>query len=235
MPWQDGLWLGRMTDEQKAHGGLWTHGDKPFDPDPEYPGRNDGSLLVKLWTAYPEKYGGEGYQPKDRIHEDRWEYVRVLENCLICRVHLSTGIKNWPLTAVGDGIDLPPSIKRSWHLPPEYPYASGIAAIRRLRRSDQPLPEEDFPLKPGQGPGYELAMWDAGVNPDVLVQGPYNLPHWRLLFIAVLDGMLDLLRTDKPGYARDPGNYVFIRREEYNEWHFEFRDWSGRGIALYTT
>lgn len=208
MAWENGVWLGRMTEEQMKAGGIWVIGDKPYDSSPDYPGKNNGEVLVKSWVANPDKYGGEGYEPKDRVREDRWEYVRVKTGRLECRIH-GHELLAYPLSYPDEGVELPPDIKRSWHLPQHYGLATGITVCRKLDRA---------PFKAGAGHGYEYWPWEAAPTlQESHICNPANLRDWSVQYIEVFCGELLLLTAGPAPGQHDrhylaSGQHVFLRR-----------------------
>ena len=147
-------WVGSMTDEYKKQGGIWVIGDNPYDSNPNYPGKNDGSLIVKSWVANKDKYSGS-YAPKSRMNQNLWEYVRVFTGSLDCTFYYEDEIRS-TLQYPDDGIDIPPSIKRSWQLPENCNTATGITICRKIKKL--------LPIKNGWGTDYKYYSWDAGSN-----------------------------------------------------------------------
>src|SRR3989338_8514845 len=138
-----------MTNEQRTQGGIWVIGNNPYNLNPKYPGRNNGFLLVKSWVATPEKYGDGAYSPKDRLHENKWEYVRVLTGCLECNVHSEEGVKSFSLHHPDDGIEISPEVRRGWRLPKWCKKATGVTICRTLSH---------YPVRGGCGDTYDFAL-----------------------------------------------------------------------------
>lgn len=228
MAWDEsGLWVCRRTEGQWLQGGVWIVGDVPYCTDPDYPGKNDGSVLVKLWVAHGDKYGG-GYAPKERIAENRWEYVRVFGGCLVCEISDGSGnvVERRGLCCLDPGIDLPPHVLRSWRLPGDRSFetALGITICRRC---------EHFPLFAGEGRGYVVFVWDEEVfslQPQRFSASECS-PKAQTQLVVVLGGTLLYSSAQDPiQYALEEGDFTFLRSDAAVVW--EPKRFS-RGIVFY--
>lgn len=225
MAWdRNGVWLHTLTEEEKQQGGIWTIGNNPFDLSPDYPGRNDGSLLVKDWIANPDKYGGEGYAPKDRIHENRWEYVKANE-VLQCRVFKDGKTLIYNTHAHADGIDLPPEVRRSWHLPKGCSYASGITICREVIGR---------PLLPGSGPGYEFVplIGNTELSQLDILNSPRNLQGWNYLYLQPFEGFIAFKKNNKL-YILFPNDIAFVQHTDDFECFPAEANVAGRGMGIF--
>lgn len=198
----NGVWIGTMSEEQKKQGGIWVMGNSPYNSDPNYPGRNDGSILVKSWIANPDKYGDSGYKPKDRIHENRWEYVRVFAGCLECVVGDGDEVISSPLEYPDEGVELRPETLRRWRLYSRHTYAAGIAICRTL---------STHPHKAGWGPNYEYATWDSRsrVSAEVLAAPRNRQQKWKFRYVEVFEGTIEFT-AESTSHIMRRGEHAFL-------------------------
>lgn len=223
MPWENGEWFGRMTEEQKTAGGIWVIGDKPYDSSPDYPGKNNGDLLMKSWVANPVKY--TDYLVKDRLDTGHWEYVRVMTQRLDCKIHQNP-VLTYPLMYPDEGVDMSPEVKRRWYMSNGMRVATGITLLRQLERA---------PFKAGAGPGYEYWLWDTDSTYFRLpFDGPLNLQEWDYRYIEVFSGRLAFFHFCK-GAWKDrvelkAGDHVFCKPDLRK---FVQLGEKARGIVLY--
>lgn len=220
-----GVVLGRMTDEHRKQGGIWVIGNSPYNQDPQYPGRNGGSLLVKSWVAHRDKYGSGLYPIKDRAGDSVWEYVRVFTGCLELHIYDGDKIRRFPLQYPDDGVEIPPEIKRSWELPEWCEEATGITICRTLQK---------YPVKGGYGTDYEFVSWDSesAVNLIRLSWCPRNLNSWSVKYIEVFDGELAGVKSlGKQSLEIKAGSHIFLTPEiQIVSWHWPT---FARGVVIH--
>ena len=204
MSWRYGAWIGQLTNEQHASGGVWLVGDNPVEKTQDYPGKNNGEFKVKLWYASPEKYQHGKYPAKDRKESDEWEYVRTIGETLHCFVN---GLC-YETSARSEGVDIPPETLREWALLPPNSVACGITILRRLSAP---------PLQAGQGEGYEL-WWCKGAYR----KKPLRLTSWEYQLIIPFGGTWKLRHqpSDSLFQLEFLGSYVFLPRSGLDEWEF---------------
>lgn len=207
------FWYDHMTREQKEGGGVWVIGNNPYDTNPNYPGKNDGQFLVKSWWATAAKYS-RNYEPKDRVKEGQWEYVRTLDGQLNCLL-TNNGIRyNFALNYPNDGIDIPPDTKRAWQLLPQFHHAAGITILRTLYKP---------PEKIGCGLGYEFSVWD---NLTVWCHGMpwplsgrnfrFNSARWQ--YLEVFQGSIYLSSSKWSNETFRAGSRLFVLPNEDIAW-----------------
>ena len=196
------VWIGRMTEDQAKNGGIWTIGNSPYDPDPNYPGKNNGEFFVKSWVATPKKYGGN-YPPKDRTAEGLWEYVRVFTGILECQIHMDDGsIQNTPLLWPKDGVEIPPQAVRSWRLPKGY-IARGITICSPKRLSERRM----------ENRSHEYYAWDE-YSLDFILR--YVLSRRSLTYLEVFAGNLEVYPRSQHLIAFTPGRHAFLMPTRFN-------------------
>ena len=186
----DGVWVGRMTNEQRKNGGIWVIGNTPYDSAEDYPGKNAGEFLVKSWVATPERYGSGQYPFKDRREESMWEYVRVFSGELICTLRSPVAGEEclYRLSSADEGTDIPPDFFRKWELPSGIDTATGITLIHQPALTD---------------PAYIFSFWD-GLEDDETLK-----PESTWQYIEVFSGQL-LLQFQEKQQSLQEGNHIFV-------------------------
>jgi hypothetical protein len=203
MPWQNGTWFGRLSPAHKAAGGAWLVGDQPTDSSPDYPGKNNGQLQIKLWFATPEKYESGKYSFKHRKGSNFWEYVRVGEGRLDCLTKLTAASPacRHCLTASSEGVDIPPHFLRTWELPPRCSGAHGITVCRSLIR--------DAPIQSGQGDNYDFLLKDTVTCEESALLFSRFFQQYRYGLVIPLRGVLNLVQSCDHT-TLEVGDYLFI-------------------------
>ena len=205
-----GVFHSRTAKEEWDAGGVWLLGDRWPDG---YPGKTSG-FCYKSWCSRPEKkYLPGNYPIKDRVQEDQWEFVQVLDGCLECVVQDEGRTKRFPLER-SELVDIPPTLKRFWQFAEgEGTFASGIAFFRELGAP---------PVQPGAGEGYEFRLWDSGELSRL--ERPMNLSSWAVRFVEVLttEGILHAKVRTLSGEAREYAlscrGHLFLRSDVAVTW-----------------
>lgn len=200
-----GVFLSRMTPEEWKGGGIWLIGTNWPDG---YPGKTD-RVFYKSWCTWPEKYGPGHYEPKNRLENNEWEFVQVLNGCLVCCVEENAGTKRFPLERM-ECVDVRPDPLRYWQFSEgKEPFASGISFFRRNLRAS--------PLQPGAGDGYEFRLWQSDQAADRMKR-PVNLSAWAVQFVEVLspEGQIEAcvrtLAADLRTYTLSQREHLFLHR-----------------------
>lgn len=206
--WDDfGVWQHKLTPEEVEQGGVWTIGNKVYNPSSDYPGKNNGEFLVKSWVANEKRYEKGLYPLKDHTKDNLWEFVDVLgPHILSCEYHLADGmIYHSRPRGPHRAIDIPPTEIRSWYLPSNP--TSGITIQRKL---------SEKPLFDGWSPRYQYGSWMAGGWNNGLAIGlaTSRATNPSLLYHDVQMGTLRFDRSRTGGetcsYCLEAGTHAFL-------------------------
>lgn len=179
-----------------------------------YPGKTS-RVFYKSWCTWPEKYTPGNYEPKNRLEKKEWEFVQVIDGCLVCCVEEDAGMMKFPLEGM-ECVDIRPDPIRHWEFAQgKEPFASGIAFFRRNLRAP--------PLQPGAGDGYEFRLWESDQVADRL-ERPVNLSAWVVQFVEVLspegqvEARVHTLSEDDRIYVLSQREHLFLRSGVTVEW-----------------
>lgn len=212
---KDGYFIERMTEEEAQTGGVWVIGDQRPD---RHPGKTDGRIIVKSWTTPLSKYGGDGYAPKTRIHENRWEYVEVLTGCFSCLVREREDAPDVPyFLSYRKSVDLAPAVFRRWSRPAEWPEAKGITICR-------PYVPTLGHVQGGLGDGYEYDSWDFWDHDKTrILDRPRRLSKWRVTYIELFAGSF-LCTVGNACFSVCSGYRVFLAADAERSLWFAVED-----------